>query len=112
MLELIYKVQMLLTKKKQLANVLMERIFITESYREFLEDDETVYQDKAKKLRDAMLKKIEAKEPLGENDNQDIADLDAKAKKVLSYKGILDSTYTAESEINHFMDIVKRNFWK
>jgi hypothetical protein len=112
MLEVFYKVQMLLTKKKQLANVLMERIFISESYREFLEDDETVYQEEADKLRAEMVKKMEAKEPLTPEEQKAIMDLEEKAKKVLSYKNILNSTYTAESEINHFIEIIKQNFWK
>lgn len=116
MLAFFYKVQMYFFKKKQLTNVLMERIFIIKTYREFLEDDETVYQEEAEELRKEMVKKMEAKEPLGEDDQKNVMELDEKAKKVLSYKKILASSYAGEQEIKDFIDIIKKDlfsyFWK
>ena len=112
MLNLWHKVQMWFFRRKQLTNVLMERIFIIQNYREFLDDDENTYQIEANNLREEMRKKMEAKEPLGENDNQEIMDLDEKAKKIVSYKNILNGSYTAEKEILDFIEIIKKNLWK
>ena len=90
----------------------MERIFIINSYKEFLEDDENKYQIEANNLRDEMRKKIEDKKPLGENDNKDIMELDAKAKEIVRYKNVLESSYIAEKEILDFIEIIKQNLWK
>lgn len=112
MLTLWHKVQMYFFKKKQLTNVLMERIFIISNYREFLEDDETVYQEEANSLREEMKKKMEAKEAVEVEDHKAIMELEDKAKKIVSYKNILNSSYTAEREILDFIEIIKQNLFK
>ena len=116
MLGFFYKIQMWFFKKKQLTNVLMERIFILKTYKEFLKDDETVYQEEADALRAKMVKKMEAKEPVEAEEHTAIMELEEKAKKIVSYKSILASSYTAEKEINDFVKIIEKNlleyFWK
>lgn len=112
MLTFIHKIQMWFFKRKQLTNVLMERIFIVNTYGEFLNDDETVYQEEADNLREEMVKKMEAKETLGENDQQEIMDLENKVKEVVRYKNVLEASYTAEKEILDFIEIIKQNLWK
>jgi hypothetical protein len=107
MLNIIFKLQMLLAKKKQLHGLLLEREFISQTYDEYISDDETIYEKEVDEMRKEYRKKIEKKQTPNEGDNKTMMELDEKIKFIKYYKNLLVSSVKSEKEIRDFIQIIK-----